>query len=226
MDKITKLLFEMRDEKFRDFTSKLIPGVDKELIIGVRVPEIRRLAKALSAEKKKKFISELPHKYHEENLLHGAILQLIKNDIGEFISETEKFLPYIDNWAVCDMSQSKLLGKYPDMVFGKACEWAKSEKTYTVRFAIDVLLQFFLDENFKSEVFSLAESIVSEEYYINMALAWFWSFELIKRYDEALPIIESKRLPAFVHNKAIQKARESYRISDERKEYLKTLKIK
>lgn len=226
MDKITKLLFEMRDEKFRDFTSKLIPGVDKELIIGVRVPEIRRLAKALSADERKKFISELPHKYHEENLLHGAILQLIKNDIGEVISETEKFLPYIDNWAVCDMSQSKLLGKYPDMVFGKACEWAKSEKTYTVRFAIDVLLQFFLDENFKPEVFSLAESIVSEEYYINMALAWFWSFALIKRYDEALPIIESKRLPAFVHNKAIQKARESYRISDERKEYLKTLKIK
>ena len=216
----------MRDEKFRDFTSKLIPGVDKELIIGVRVPEIRRLAKALSADERKKFISELPHKYHEENLLHGAILQLIKNDIGEVISETEKFLPYIDNCAVCDMSQSKLLGKYPDMVFGKACEWAKSEKTYTVRFAIDVLLQFFLDENFKSEVFSLAESIVSEEYYINMALAWFWSFALIKRYDEALPIIESKRLPAFVHNKAIQKARESYRISDERKEYLKTLKIK
>ena len=207
----------MRDEKFRDFTSKLIPGVDKELIIGVRVPEIRRLAKALSADERKKFISELPHKYHEENLLHGAILQLIKNDIGEVISETEKFLPYIDNWAVCYMSQSKLLGKYPDMVFGKACEWAKSEKTYTVRFAIDVLLQFFLDENFKSEVFSLAESIVSEEYYINMALAWFWSFALIKRYDEALPIIESKRLPAFVHNKAIQKARESYRISDERK---------
>lgn len=216
----------MRDEKFRDFTSKLIPGVEKELIIGVRVPEIRRLAKALSADERKKFLSELPHKYHEENLLHGAILQLIKNDIGEVISETEKFLPYIDNWAVCDMSQSKLLGKYPDMVFGKACEWAKSEKTYTVRFAIDVLLQFFLDENFKSEVFSLAESIVSEEYYINMALAWFWSFALIKRYDEALPIIESKRLPAFVHNKAIQKARESYRISDERKEYLKTLKIK
>lgn len=216
----------MRDEKFRDFTSKLIPDVDKELIIGVRVPEIRRLAKALSADERKKFLSELPHKYHEENLLHGAILQLIKNDIGEVISETEKFLPYIDNWAVCDMSQSKLLGKYPDMVFGKACEWAKSEKTYTVRFAIDVLLQFFLDENFKPEVFSLAESIVSEEYYINMALAWFWSFALIKRYDEALPIIESKRLPAFVHNKAIQKARESYRISDERKEYLKTLKIK
>lgn len=226
MDKITKLLFEMRDEKFRDFTSKLIPGVDKELIIGVRVPEIHRLAKPLSADERKKFLSELPHKYHEENLLHGAILQLIKNDIGEVISETEKFLPYIDNWAVCDMSQSKLLGKYPDMVFGKACEWAKSEKTYTVRFAIDVLLQFFLDENFKPEVFSLAESIVSEEYYINMALAWFWSFALIKRYDEALPIIESKRLPAFVHNKAIQKARESYRISDERKEYLKTLKIK
>lgn len=216
----------MRDEKFRDFTSKLIPGVDKELIIGVRVPEIRRLARPLSADERKKFLSELPHKYHEENLLHGAILQLIKNDIGEVISETEKFLPYIDNWAVCDMSQSKLLGKYPDMVFGKACEWAKSEKTYTVRFAIDVLLQFFLDENFKPEVFSLAESIVSEEYYINMALAWFWSFALIKRYDEAFPIIESKRLPAFVHNKAIQKARESYRISDERKEYLKTLKIK
>lgn len=226
MDKITKLLFEMRDEKFRDFTSKLIPDVDKELVIGVRVPEIRRLAKALSADERKKFLSELPHKYHEENLLHGAILQLIKNDIGEAISETEKFLPYIDNWAVCDMSQSKLLGKYPDMVFGKACEWAKSEKTYTVRFAIDVLLQFFLDENFKSEVFSLAESIVSEEYYINMALAWFWSFALIKRYDEVIPIIESKRLPAFVHNKAVQKARESYRISDERKEYLKTLKIK
>lgn len=216
----------MRDEKFRDFTSKLIPNIDKELIIGVRVPDIRRLAKSLSEEERKKFISGLPHKYHEENMLHGVMLQLIKNDIGEVITETEKFLPYIDNWAVCDISQSKLLERYPDVVFGKVSEWAKSEKTYTVRFAIDVLLQFFLDENFTPEVFALAKSIVSDEYYVNMALAWFWSFALIKRYEETLPIIESERLPEFVHNKAIQKARESYRISDERKQYLNTLKIK
>ena len=154
------------------------------------------------------------------------MIQLIKNDIGEVITETEKFLPYIDNWAVCDISQSKLLERYPDVVFGKVSEWAKSEKTYTVRFAIDVLLQFFLDENFTPEVFALAKSIVSDEYYVNMALAWFWSFALIKRYEETLPIIESERLPEFVHNKAIQKARESYRISDERKQYLNTLKIK
>ena len=226
MDKIINALFEMRDEKFRDFTSKLIPNIDKELIIGVRVPDIRRLAKSLSEEERKKFISGLPHKYHEENLLHGVMLQLIKNDIGEVITETEKFLPYIDNWAVCDISQSKLLERYPDVVFGKVSEWAKSEKTYTVRFAIDVLLQFFLDENFTPEVFALAKSIVSDEYYVNMALAWFWSFALIKRYEETLPIIESERLPEFVHNKAIQKARESYRISDERKQYLNTLKIK
>ena len=216
----------MRDEKFRDFTSKLIPNIDKELIIGVRVPDIRRLAKSLSEEERKKFISGLPHKYHEENMLHGVMLQRIKNDIGEVITETEKFLPYIDNWAVCDISQSKLLERYPDVVFGKVSEWAKSEKTYTVRFAIDVLLQFFLDENFTPEVFALAKSIVSDEYYVNMALAWFWSFALIKRYEETLPIIESERLPEFVHNKAIQKARESYRISDERKQYLNTLKIK
>lgn len=216
----------MRDEKFRDFTSKLIPNIDKELIIGVRVPDIRRLAKSLSEEERKKFISGLPHKYHEENMLHGVMLQLIKNDIGEVITETEKFLPYIDNWAVCDISQSKLLERYPDVVFGKVSEWAKSEKTYTVRFAIDVLLQFFLDENFTPEVFALAKSIASDEYYVNMALAWFWSFALIKRYEETLPIIESERLPEFVHNKAIQKARESYRISDERKQYLNTLKIK
>ena len=216
----------MRDEKFRDFTSKLIPKVDKELVIGVRMPDIRRLAKSLSEEERKKFISGLPHKYHEENMLHGVMLQLIKNDIGEVITETEKFLPYIDNWAVCDISQSKLLERYPDVVFGKVSEWAKSEKTYTVRFAIDVLLQFFLDENFTPEVFALAKSIVSDEYYVNMALAWFWSFALIKRYEETLPIIESERLPEFVHNKAIQKARESYRISDERKQYLNTLKIK
>ena len=216
----------MRDEKFRDFTSKLIPNIDKELIIGVRMPDIRRLAKSLSEEERKKFISGLPHKYHEENMLHGVMLQLIKNDIGEVITETEKFLPYIDNWAVCDISQSKLLERYPDVVFGKVSEWAKSEKTYTVRFAIDVLLQFFLDENFTPEVFALAKSIVSDEYYVNMALAWFWSFALIKRYEETLPIIESERLPEFVHNKAIQKARESYRISDERKQYLNTLKIK
>ena len=226
MDKIINALFEMRDEKFRDFTSKLIPNIDKELIIGVRVPDIRRLAKSLSEEERKKFISGLPHKYHEENMLHGVMLQLIKNDIGEVITETEKFLPYIDNWAVCDISQSKLLERYPDVVFGKVSEWAKSEKTYTVRFAIDVLLQFFLDENFTPEVFALAKSIVSDEYYVNMALAWFWSFALIKRYEETLPIIESERLPEFVHNKAIQKARESYRISDERKQYLNTLKIK
>ena len=159
-------------------------------------------------------------------MLHGVMLQLIKNDIGEVITETEKFLPYIDNWAVCDISQSKLLERYPDVVFGKVSEWAKSGKTYMVRYAIDVLLQFFLDENFTPEVFALAKSIVSDEYYVNMALAWFWSFALIKRYEETLPIIESERLPEFVHNKAIQKARESYRISDERKQYLNTFKIK
>ncbi len=226
MNKITNALFEMQDLKFKDFTSKLIPTVSKEKVIGVRTPDLRRLAKGLSDEERRTFISELPHIYHEENLLHGFILQIISKDIKVVIIETEKFLPYIDNWAVCDTSQSKVFGKYPDLTFERASEWAKSEKTYTVRFAIDVLLQFFLDDNFRPEVLSLAESIISDEYYINMALAWFWSFALIKRYDKTLPIIEAQRLPTFVHNKAIQKARESYRISDERKEYLNSLKIK
>lgn len=127
----------MQDKKFRDFTSKLIPNVDKELVIGVRVPDIRRLAKSLSEEERKKFISGLPHKYHEENLLHGVMLQLIKNDIGEVITETEKFLPYIDNWAVCDISQSKLLGKYPDMVSEKQASGQKAKKH--IRYALQLM---------------------------------------------------------------------------------------
>lgn len=219
-------LFAMRDEKFRDFNSKLIPNIDKARVIGVRTPELRKYAKALFASGDgQKYIRILPHEYFEENNLHAYIISLIP-DFSEAMAQTEIFLPYIDNWATCDTFSPKAFKKQPDEVYEKIKLWLKSERTYTVRFGIVFLMANYLDALFKSEMLELIAGIKSSEYYVNMAIAWYFSTALIKQYDAALPYITSHRLDPWTHNKAIQKSIESFRISEERKSYLMELKIK
>ncbi|MGE4483485.1 MAG: DNA alkylation repair protein [Oscillospiraceae bacterium] len=226
MEKILKRLFDLQDPGYRDFSAKLIPNIDKETIIGVRSPALRNYAKELSKDPDRfDFLRELPHRYFEENNLHASLIGAVSRDIETVMAYLEEFLPYIDNWATCDTSAPKIFKKYPVEVYEKCRLWIKSGHTYTVRFAVVTLLEFFLDDNFQPEMLALVADVKSGEYYINMAVAWYFSFALIKQYETALPLIESRTLSKWVQNKSIQKAIESYRISDERKAYLKTLKI-
>lgn len=226
MTRIQQRLFELQDLKYRDFNAKLIPNIPKEKVIGVRTPELRKYAKELiKTGEWKEFIGQLPHEYHEENALHGYILGTIKEDYEKVMAYIEAFLPYVDNWGVCDTICPKIFKKHPDEVYEKIKGWVKSEHEYTVRFGVVSMLQFFLDEEFKPEMLQLAADIHREEYYINMAIAWYFSFALIKQYETTLPLIESKTLDVWIQNKSIQKAIESYRISEERKAYLRTLKV-
>ena len=223
---ITEYLFSLRDEKYRDFTAKLIPNIDRETIIGVRVPQIRQYAKRLVKENAySDFLKELPHTCYEENQLHVCILSLLKN-YGEVIALADEFLPYIDNWAVCDGFNPKCFAKNKEPLYGKITEWIKSEHIYTRRFAIDMLMGHFLDEDFSPEHLSLVAAANGEDYYLKMVVAWYFATALAKQYDSAVLFIENKVLDKWTHNKTIQKAIESYRISDETKEYLRSLKLK
>ncbi|MDO5540481.1 MAG: DNA alkylation repair protein [Eubacteriales bacterium] len=226
MEQITRRLFEMQDLKYRDFNAKLIPDTDKEKVIGVRSPQLKSLAKEMQKSGYwEEFLQELPHSYQEENVLHGYIIGSMKADISVVLNYLEVFLPYIENWAVCDVISPKIFKKYPEMVYDRIKVWLKSEHTYTVRFGVVSLLQFYLDEQFRPEMLDLVADIHREEYYINMAIAWYYSIALVKQYETALPLIESRTLAPWIQNKSIQKAVESYRISDEKKAYLRTLKI-
>lgn len=225
MDTIRDYLFSNQDLGFRDFNAKLIPNVAKERIIGVRTPVLRKLAGELIKDGQWEiFLQELPHYYQEENCLHGFILGTRKENYEQVIEDVETFLPYVDNWAVCDTISPKIFRKHPEDVYERIQRWVRSEHEYTVRFAVVTLLQFFLDEEFQPEMLELVASICRKEYYINMAVAWYFSFALIKQYETALPLLESGRLDPWIQNKSIQKAIESYRISEERKTYLRTLK--
>lgn len=224
MTDIQKRLFELQDLKYRDFTASLIPTVDKETVIGVRSPMIRKLAKELTDDQKTKFIKNLPHKYYEENNLHAAIIESI-NDYDTVIYELERFLPFVDNWATCDMIRPKVFKKHPSDLLLKIREWSASEHTYTIRFGLEMLMCYYLDENFKAEYLEIASAVRSDEYYVNMMIAWFFATALAKQYDYTLPYIEQKKLDIWVHNKTIQKATESYRISDKKKNYLRMLKM-
>ena len=224
---ITKMLFDEQDLEYRDFNSKLIPNIDKDRIIGVRVPILRKIAKDIyNDEYIDKFLCELPHKYHEENVLHGIILTLKYKDIDVLLNKLDLFLSYIDNWAVTDIISPKLFRKYPDKVYDKINEWVNSKDEYKIRFGIVSLLQFYLDDNFKIDVLELVSKIDSDYFYVKMAIAWFYSFALIKQYDSTIKFFEESILDKWIHNKSIQKAIESYRISEDRKEYLRSLKIK
>ncbi len=229
MNYLTKQLFENQDLSYRDFHSKLIPDNTHE-IIGVRVPVIKSIANsALKTSPKQTldFISET-HTFYDEFMLHALIINTLSLDINETFNHIENFLPQIDNWAVCDslVSSLKIIKRYPDFTFNKVKEYLKSSHPYTVRFGIVVLLNYFLDNNFNEEVLRLASSRCGEHFYIDMAIAWLFSVALVKQYARALPYLLNEKLTKFVHNKAIQKAIESFRIDNNTKEYLKTLKRK
>ena len=227
METIVKKLYELKDQKYKDFNSKLIPNIDSNKVIGVKVPEIRKLAKAIKDEPYiNNFLNELPHQYQEENILHGILLTIIYKNIDELLNKLDIFLKYADNWAVTDTICPKLFKKYPDQVYAKIKKWLKSKDEYTIRFGVVSLLQFYLDDNFKEEELTLIKNIKSDYFYVKMAIAWFYSFALIKQYDTTIKYFENKELDPWIHNKSIGKALESYRISNERKEYLKSLKIK
>ena len=222
---ITSTLFGLRDEKYAAFQEKLIPNISADTIIGVRTPLLRDLAKRLRKEGGyESFLSELPHKYFDENQLHAFIISLEK-DINSALEQTEMFLPYVDNWATCDQLSPKVFAKHKEKLLEHIKAWIASDKTYTVRFGIGMLMQHFLDYDFKPEYIALAASVESEEYYINMMIAWFLATALAKQYDEAIKVIQSQKLSKWVHNKAIQKAVESYRITDEKKTYLKSMRM-
>lgn len=218
-------LFKLRDEKYAEFQSKLTPSVDRNKFIGVRVPEVRKLAKIyMKDEKAKEFLKILPHKYYDENMLHGLLISEIK-DYNLCIKEVDRFLPYVDNWAVCDIMSPKVFKKNKDRLIEKIEVWSKSKDVYTCRFGIEMLMSHFLDEDFKAEYLEIPSKIDSDEYYIQMMIAWFFATALAKRWNETIKYIEKERLSKWVHNKTIQKARESNRITNEQKEYLKSLKI-
>ncbi len=223
MEKIVKELFEMQDEKYRDFQSALIPGSDLEKVIGIRTPLLRKYAKNLPLEDAKAFLLELPHKYFDENQLHAFIVSEIK-EIDACIKEVNTFLPYVDNWATCDQMSPVIFKKHKDKLLVEVKRWIASSETYTVRFGIKMLMQHFLDEDFNLEYPEMVAKIQSEEYYVKMMIAWYFATALAKQYDSVIPFLEEGRLEKWTHNKAIQKSIESYRITTEQKKYLRTLK--
>ena len=218
-------LYALQDTKYRDFQGKLIPTVDPKAIIGVRTPDLRTLAKELAKQDDiGTFLDTLPHTYFDENQLHAFILSEMK-DYGQCIARVNAFLPYIDNWATCDQLSPKVFKKHKPELLKEIKTWLKSDATYTVRFGIGMLMQHYLDDDFNSAYPKLVAAIKSEEYYINMMRAWYFATALAKQYDTIIPYIEQKKLDPWTHNKAIQKAVESFRIKAEQKEYLKTFRL-
>ena len=225
MEKILSLLFSKQDLAYRDFQAPLIPNLDKNLFIGVRLPELKKMAKEMvNSKDAQDFIHALPHHYYDENQFHAFIISFIK-DYDACVNEIENFLPFIDNWAVCDTMKPNVFKKNKDKLINKIKEWLKSDHIYTVRFAIGQLMSLYLNEGFKEEYLDLVSHIRSEEYYLNMMIAWYFATALAKQWDSTIKYIEEKKLSPWVHNKTIQKSLESYRVSDEHKEYLRSLKI-
>ena len=225
MHKIRDYLLSQQDIKYRNFTLPLIPNVDEKAFIGVRLPVIKKYAKDLPEKDRLEFLQDLPHQYHEENLLHAFILSNIK-DYDEFIEKVDTFLPYVSNWSTSDTICNRYLVKYREPLIKEIYKWLKSDELYRVRYAVKCLMNYYLDENFKEEHLLKVKEIKLEDYYVEMMIAWYLATGLAKNYDSFVKVIEEKWFNKSIHNKAIQKAVESYRVSDEHKAYLKTLKIK
>lgn len=226
-EKLTRLqqqLFVLQDEEYRDFHSKLMPNIPKEDVIGIRVPVLRKFAKEFAkSDEKEKFLKELPHRYYEENNLHMMLLVEMK-DYDGCMQEMERFLPYINNWATCDFPAPKCFEKHKKDVLEHIKIWIKSSQTYTVRYAIGMLMRLFLEDDFSAEYPQMVAEVSSEEYYINMMIAWYFATALAKQWDAVIPYIEQRKLSQWVHRKTIQKAVESYRITPGQKEYLKSFR--
>lgn len=226
IDEIREMLYAQRDTDYRDFQAKLIPTIDKETVIGVRTPALRKMAKQFAKrEDIPAFLEALPHKYFEEDQLHAFIIAERK-DFAQCMDELTAFLPFVDNWATCDQMSPKVFKKHRQELLPYIREWIASDKTYTVRFGAGMLMEHFLDEDFDLVYPQMVSEIRSGEYYVNMMIAWYFATALAKQYETVLPYIEEKRLETWTHNKAIQKAVESYRITPEQKGYLRGLKIR
>ena len=223
---IRKELKKLQDKGYREMQVTIIPTLEADSIIGVRTPALRQLAKELAKrEDISEFLTDLPHKFFEENQLHAFILSGMK-DAESCIRLVDVFLPYVDNWATCDQMSPKVFKKHKQLLLEYVDKWIRSEHTYVKRFAIGMLMEHFLDEDFKTSYLTKVSKIRSEEYYVNMMIAWYFATALAKQYEDTLPFIEKQKLDKWTHNKSIQKAVESYRITPEQKEYLKTLKRK
>ena len=219
-------LLENRDEKYADFNARLIPNIERSRILGVRMPILRKIVKSNYTELEENgFLKELPHRYQEENLIHGIMISEIRN-LKLCIRELDLFLPFVDNWAVCDVLSPNVLKNNREETLRKVDLWLKSERVYTVRFAIGVLMQYFLDKEFNDKYLEKVARIENDDYYVKMMQAWYFATALAKQWGNAIVYLEQKKLKIWVHNKTIQKAIESRRISAENKKYLKALKIK
>lgn len=226
MTSIQERLFALQDKQYAAFQAKLMPGVAADTLIGIRVPALRKFAKEYAKEDEHKdFLLQLPHKYHDENMLHALLISQMK-DYDECVRLTDAFLPYVDNWAVCDIMSPKMFAKHKDTLMDKITAWSTSTHTYTCRFGLEMLMSHYLDKDFKAEYLQIPASASNDDYYVKMMVAWFFATSLAKQWEATIPYIEQKRLAAWTHNKTIQKSIESYRISPEQKAYLRTLKIK
>ncbi|MBQ5384489.1 MAG: DNA alkylation repair protein [Treponema sp.] len=222
---IRERLFDQRDSEYREFQSRLVPNIPKDSIIGVRTPGMRKIAKdVFGTDEADEFLKELPHKFYEENMIHFFLVSLIK-DFDTCVKELERFLPFIDCWPVCDQSSPKVFKKNHGKLLPLIKKWIKSEHVYTARFGLRMLMNEFLDEDFKDEYLEWAAKNRGEDYYIKMMVAWYFATALAKQYDKAVKYIEEKKLEPWTHNKAIQKAVESYRVTDEHKKYLVSLRV-
>ena len=222
---IYERLLEYRDEKYCEFQSKLVPNISPDTIIGVRTPDMRAVAKEFfGTDEASSFLKELPHKYYEENLVHFFLIAGIKN-FDECVREVERFLPFVDCWPVCDQSSPKVFKKEHEKLLPLIKKWIASDHVYTARFGIRMLMNEFLDADFKPEYLDLVAQKRGDDYYLKMMVAWYFATALAKQYDATLPVIESRRLAPWTHNKAIQKAVESFRVTDEHKAYLRTLRV-
>lgn len=226
MTSLQERMFALRDKEYAEFQSKLTPGVPVECFIGIRVPVLRKFAKEFTKEGEcEDFLHQLPHEYYDENMLHALLISEVK-DYEECIRLTDTFLPFVDNWAVCDIMSPKVFAKHKKVLLAKIKIWSNSSHVYTCRFGIETLMSHYLDKVFKSEYLRIPASARSGEYYVKMMVAWFFATALAKQWDATIPYIENKKLAPWTHNKTIQKAIESYRITPEQKAYLRSLKIK
>ncbi|MBR2834298.1 MAG: DNA alkylation repair protein [Coriobacteriales bacterium] len=225
VNEITDELFRLQDEKYREFQIKLLPTVDPETVIGIRTPELRAYAKKLvKNDGITEFLDALPHRYFDENQLHAFIVSAIK-DYGQCIEEVKRFLPFVDNWATCDQMSPKIFAKHKSELLDCIKEWLTSPLTYTQRFAVGMLMEHYLDDDFDAAYLDMVARIKSDEYYVNMMIAWYFATALAKQYEATVPYLEEQRLDTWTHNKTIQKALESYRITPDHKTYLKSLKL-
>ena len=224
VQEIRDRLFALQDPEYRLFQSKLMPTVDPARVIGVRIPDLRKLSRELAGtEQAAAFVRQLPHDYYEENNLHGFLIASLR-DYGETVAALEAFLPHVDNWATCDLLHPRAFDKRPEALPDQLFRWLQSDRTYTVRFAMGMLMSLYLDEAFRPEYADWVAGVKSEEYYVNMMAAWYFATALAKRWDDVFPYLTDHRLPVWTHNKAIQKAIESRRISPEQKQILRSLK--